>query len=29
LTTFGVNTNDYYLNNVQNQLKMDVLFERI
>jgi hypothetical protein len=28
-TTFGVNSNDYYLNNVQNQLKMDVLFERM
>jgi uncharacterized protein len=29
LTSFGVKTNAYYLNNVQNQLKMDVLFESI
>jgi uncharacterized protein len=29
LTTFGVNINDYYLNNVQNQLTMGVLFEQI
>ncbi len=27
LTTFGANTNEYYLNTVQSQLKMDVLFE--
>jgi uncharacterized protein len=29
LTTFGVNTNAHYLNNVQNQLTMGALFERI
>jgi hypothetical protein len=29
LTTFGVKTNEHYLNSTQNQLKMDVLFERL
>ena len=29
LTTFGVNMNAHYLNTVQNQLKMDVLFEKL
>jgi hypothetical protein len=29
LTTFGVNENGHYLSTVQNQLKMDVLFEKI
>jgi uncharacterized protein len=27
LTTFGATMNEYYLNTVQNQLKMDILFE--
>jgi uncharacterized protein len=29
LTTFGVKNNEHYLNTTQNQLKMDVLFERL
>ena len=29
ITTFGVNENGHYLSTVQNQLKMDVLFERL
>ncbi len=29
LTTFGVNENGHYLSSMQNQLKMDVLFEKI
>jgi AAA+ ATPase superfamily predicted ATPase len=29
ITTFGVNNNAHYLNNVQNQLTMNVLFERL
>ena len=29
LTTFGVNMNAHYLNTVHNQLKMDVLFEKL
>jgi hypothetical protein len=29
LTTFGVNENGHYLSTVQNQLKMDVLFEKM
>ena len=29
LTTFGVNENGHYLSTVQNQLTMDVLFEKI
>jgi uncharacterized protein len=29
LTTFGVKENEHYLNTVQNQLTMDVLFEKM
>jgi uncharacterized protein len=29
LTTFGVRNNEHYLNHVQNQLKMEVLFESV
>ena len=29
LTTFGVKINEHYLNTTQNQLKMDVLFEKL
>lgn len=29
LTTFGVNENGHYLSTIQNQLKMDVLFEKM
>jgi uncharacterized protein len=29
LTAFGANTNEHYLNTVQNQLNMDVLFEQL
>ncbi|MEO0044077.1 MAG: hypothetical protein RL329_3525 [Bacteroidota bacterium] len=29
ITTFGVKTNEHYLNTTQNQLKMEVLFEKL